>query len=169
MHCPRCGTNATPGQQFCRGCGLSLEKIAELLGEELSIQSSSPPSEAARLRERQQRFENWAGIAGLTTFGLILLSLIVIVFSQMILRGGILIIPGTLLILLAIGAGVMGVFQMYSKSLKAKLEARPLPPANMPLTIEAADAYPLPPKSVSEGTTELLEMTKSPETGPIEN
>jgi uncharacterized OB-fold protein len=40
MHCPRCGTNATPGQQFCRGCGLSLEKVAEILGEEIAIQSS---------------------------------------------------------------------------------------------------------------------------------
>lgn len=70
MHCPRCGTNATPGQQFCRACGLSLEKVAELLGDELAIESRSPASEAARLHERHQKFEHLAGIAGLTTFGL---------------------------------------------------------------------------------------------------
>jgi zinc ribbon protein len=169
MHCPRCGTNATSRQQFCRSCGLSLDKVAELLGEELAIQSSSPVSEAARLRERQQKFENWAGIAGLATFGLILLLLIVVVFSQMILKGGTLIIPGVLLILLTIGAGVMGVFQVYSKSLKAKLEARPLPPATKPLTIRGSGTYPLPPESVGERTTELFDMPRSPATGPVED
>ena len=168
MHCPRCGTTATSNQQFCRGCGLSLEKIAEILGEEVAVQSS-PPNEIAALRERQKKFENWAGIAGLSTFGLVLLTLIVIVVVKMILVGGLLIIPGTLLILLAIGAGAMGTFQMFSKSLKAKLEDKPLPPSNTPLTIGTADTYPLPPQSVSEGTTELLETSKSAETGPIDS
>jgi hypothetical protein len=167
MHCPRCGTNATSGQQFCRACGLSLEKVAELLGDEFAIESVSS-SEAARLRERQKKFENLAGIAGVTTFGLILLLFIILVFSQIILKGGLLIIPGTLLILLAIGAGAMATFQVYSKSLKEKLEEKPLPPSKKPVTIGAAAAYPLPPQSVSEGTTELLEIKKSPETGPIE-
>ena len=167
MHCPRCGTNATPGQQFCRACGLNLEKVAEILGEELAVQSTTDSNQIAALRERQKKFENWAGIAGLTTFGLVLLLFIVLVFSQIILKGGLLIVPGTLLILLAVGGGAMGIFQMYSKSLKAKLEEKPLPPSNTPLTIGAAGTHPLPPRSVSEGTTELLEMKKSPETGPI--
>jgi hypothetical protein len=146
-----------------------LEKVAEILGEEIAIQSASAAHEAARLRERQQKFENWAGIAGLSTFGLILLLLIVVVFTQLILRGGLLIIPGTLLILLAVGAGAMGIFQTYSKSLKAKLGERPLPHTTEPLSIGAPDTYPLPHQSVSEGTTELLETKKSPETGPIDN
>ena len=169
MHCPRCGTNATPGQQFCRGCGLSLEKVAQILGEEIAIQSSSSANEAARLRKRQQKFEKWASLAGLSTFGLILLLLIVVVFFQIILKGGLLIIPGVLLILLAVGAGAMGIFQTYSKSLKAKLGERPLPHSNEPLTVGAPDTYPLLPLSVSEGTTELLEMKKNPETGPVDN
>lgn len=166
MHCPRCGTTATINQQFCRGCGLNLEKIAEILGEAAAVQSS-PPNQIVTLRERQKKFENLAGIAGLSTFGLILLTLITIVVVKMIVVGGLLLIPGTLLILLAIGAGAMGTFQMYSKSLKAKLEEKPLPPSNTPLTIGSADTYPLPPQSVSEGTTELLESTKSAETGPV--
>jgi len=146
---------------------LNLEKVAEILGDELAIQSPSPASEAARLRERQQKFENLAGIAGLTTFGLILLLLIIVVFSQMILKGGLLIIPGTLLILLAIGAGAMGVFQMYSKSLKAKLEEKPLPTSTGPISIKASEAFPLAPNSVCEGTTELLEPAKSRTTEQI--
>jgi hypothetical protein len=168
MHCPRCGTIATASQQFCRGCGLSLEKVAELLGEEVVVKSSSP-NQIAALRERQKKFENLAGIAGLSTFGLVLLTLIVIVVVKMIFVGGLLIIPGALLILLAIGAGAMGTFQMYSKSLKAKLEDKPLPPSNTPLAIGAADTYPLPPRSVSEGTTEILGIRKSTETGSIDS
>ena len=61
MHCPRCGTSATPGQQFCRACGLSLEKVAEILSEEIAHQPHTP-TEAQQLRERQKRVENWAGI-----------------------------------------------------------------------------------------------------------
>jgi uncharacterized Zn finger protein (UPF0148 family) len=62
MHCPRCGVNATVGQQFCRSCGLNLEKVTELLGEE--AESLSSIDERARLRERQRKFEQWAGITG---------------------------------------------------------------------------------------------------------
>lgn len=168
MHCPRCGTIATPSQQFCRGCGLNLEKVAEILGDAVPVQSS-PPNEARLRRDRQKKFENLAGIAGLSTFGMVLLTLIVIVVFKMILVGGLLLIPGSLLILLALGAGAMGGFQVYSKSLKAKLEETALPPSNTPMTIGAADTYPFPPQSVGEGTTELLEMKKSPQTGPIDS
>jgi hypothetical protein len=108
------GTNATVGQQFCRSCGLSLERVAELLGNELPLEASSRRQELARLRERQQKFQDWGGIAGLITFGLILLLFIIVVVSQMIMKGGALIGVGLLLILLAIGAGIMGVFQAYS-------------------------------------------------------
>jgi NMD protein affecting ribosome stability and mRNA decay len=64
MHCPRCGTNATVGQQFCRSCGLNQEKVTELLGDELSVEPLSSNEERARLRERQRKFEQWGGIAG---------------------------------------------------------------------------------------------------------
>jgi hypothetical protein len=149
---------------------LNLEKVAEILGEELAIQSSSPTSEAARLRERQQKFENWAGIAGLTTFGLILLLLIIVVFTQMILKGGLLIVPGALLILLAIGAGAMAVFQVYSKSLKAKLADRPMPPpATDPLPIEKPGTFDAQIVSVTERTTALLDQNEHAKTTDIGN
>jgi len=167
MHCPRCGTVAIPNQQFCRACGLSLEKVAELLGEEVAIQSSNLTSERDVLRLRQQRFEHWAGIAGLGIFGLILLLFIIVVFSQMILKGGLLIIPGVLLILLAFGAGAMAFFQGYSKSLKAKLEDKTLPRSGESASVSAYSTLPLPPGSISEGTTELLAPAKGAETGQI--
>jgi len=168
MHCPRCGTNATIGQQFCRSCGLNLEKVSELLGEEVELSSVS--DERARLRERQRKFEQWGGIAGLVTFLLILLTLIIVVFSQMILKQSALVIPGLLLILLAIGAAVMGLFQTYSKSLMAKL-ANPPRPLDVPGSAETRklDAYREPVPTVTEGTTELLTTAKGADTGKMDD
>lgn len=171
MHCPRCGTNATNGQQFCRSCGLSLEKVAELLENE-PAEPSSLIDERARLRERQRKFEQWGGIAGLVTFGLILLLLIVVVFHQMILKGGAIVIPGLLLILLAIGAAAMGLFQTYSKSLKEKL-ANPLLPraADLPGSDETRklEMYREPVSTVTDRTTELLVPARGAETGKIDD
>ena len=170
MHCPRCGTSATVGQQFCRSCGLSLEKVTELLGEEVEL--SSTIEERARLRERQRKFEQWGGIAGLVTFGLILLTLIVVVFSQIILKQRALVIPGLILILLAIGAAVMGLFQTYSKSLMAKLAN---PPRPRPLDVSGSnetrklEAYREPVPTVTDRTTELLVPTKGADTGKMDD
>jgi hypothetical protein len=169
MHCPRCGTNATVGQQFCRSCGLNLEKVTELLGEEVELSSSI--EERARLRERQRKFEQWGGIAGLVTFGLILLTLIVVVFSQMILKQRALVIPGLILILLAIGAAVMGLFQTYSKSLMSKLANPPRPrAADLPESHETRklDAYRERVPTITDRTTELLVPTKAADTGKMD-
>jgi len=167
MHCPRCGTNASAGQQFCRSCGLSLEKVAELLGNELPLEASARQNELARLRERQQKFQEWGGIAGLITFGLILLLFIIVVFSQMILKGGALIGVGMLLILLAIGAGVMGLFQAYSKSLKEKLANPPLPKPAESGAARELEAFRAPVPTITDRTTELLVPAKGAETGKM--
>jgi hypothetical protein len=163
MHCPRCGTSSTPGQQFCRACGLGLDKVAELLGLELSNESATA-SDRAHLRERQQKFEHWAGIAGLFTFALVLLLFIVIVFSQIVTQGGLLSLLGIVLILLALGAAAMAGFQGYSKSLKARLNEKSLPRSGMPPSIGTDDIAPIAPASVSEATTELLSSGSTPET-----
>jgi hypothetical protein len=172
MHCPRCGTNATVGQQFCRSCGLSLEKVAELVGDELAVQPLSSIDECSRLRERQQKFEHWGGIAGLLTFGLILLLFVILVASQMLVKGGAPFIIGLLLILLALGAGVMGMFQAYSNSLKEKLANPPLPRANDLPGSDATrelEAYREPMPTVTDRTTELLAPLKGAETGKIDD
>ena len=168
MHCPRCGTNATVGQQFCRSCGLNLEKVAELLGDE-PAEPSSLVDERARLRGRALKFEHWGGIAGLVTFGLILLTMIVVVISQMIMKGRV--IPGVLIILLAIGAAMMGLFQTYSKSLKEKLEEKALPRAAKspePQGAPELEAYREPVPTVTDRTTELLVPAKVADTGKMD-
>jgi len=88
MHCPRCGTTAAAAaQQFCRSCGLNLEKVAAVLEESTGLSAISD-AEVERLRERQRRHETWSGIAGLTAFALILVLFITLVFSQIILKVG---------------------------------------------------------------------------------
>jgi hypothetical protein len=128
----------------------------------------SSNEEPARLRERQRKFEQWGGIAGLVTFGLILLTLIIAVFSQMILKQRALVIPGLFLILLAIGAAVMGLFQTYSKSLKAKLEEKPLPRTGSDET-KKLEMYREPVPTVTDRTTELLVPEKAADTGKIDD
>ena len=170
MHCPRCGTNATVGQQFCRSCGLNLEKVAELLGNEPVIERSSSIDERVRLRERQQKFQKWGGIAGLITFGLILL-LFVILVGQMVLKGAPLIV-GLLLILLAVGAGIMGLFQAYSKSLKEKLANPPLRRGSDPSGSDETgrlEAFHEPVSTITDRTTELLVPAKGADTGKIDD
>jgi uncharacterized integral membrane protein len=152
MHCPRCGNRPDAGQQFCRSCGLNLEKVAELLGEE-SVAPEATGGEIARLKELQRKHESWSAIAGLLTFGLILLLFIAIIFTLMILIGRVSILPGSILILFAIGAGVMGYFQSSAKLLKQKLAQSQLPtPA--PSEIEGSASMPL--GSITDRTTELL-------------
>ncbi|HEX3084718.1 MAG TPA: hypothetical protein VHP99_09375, partial [Pyrinomonadaceae bacterium] len=113
---------------------------------------SSPSGEIERLKDLQRKHENWSRIVGLVAFGLILVSLITIVFTLIILKGGLLIIPGSIAILLARGAGVMGYFQTSSKMLKQKLAQPQLP--------QPAEQIGLPmfqsPASVTEQTTGLL-------------
>lgn len=145
--------------------------MALLLGNEPAEPSSSI-DESARLRERARKVEQWGGIAGLVTFGLILLTMIIVVFSQMIMKGRAMVIPGLLLILLAIGAAVMGWFQTYSKSLKEKLSH---PPLSRTADLAASDEtrrlemYCEPVPTVTERTTELLAPAKGADTGKMDD
>jgi hypothetical protein len=136
---------------------MNLEKVSELVGE------SSPGGEVERLKDLQRKHEGWSRIVGLITFGLILVSLITIVFILMILKGGLLIIPGSVAILLAVGTGVMGYFQTSSKMLKQKLAQTKLP--------QSAEQVGLPifhsPASVTEQTTGLLNEREDRSTDKI--
>jgi hypothetical protein len=90
----------------------------------------------------------------------------------MVLKGGAIVIPGLLLILLAIGAGVMGLFQTYSKSLKAKLEEKSLSRAARgpePDRLRGVDVYREPVPTVTDHTTELLAPARDAETGKIDD
>ena len=79
---------------------------------------------------------------------------------------------GLLLILLALGAAVMGLFQTYSKSLKEKLANPPLPRApdlGGSDEMRKLDAYREPVPTVTDRTTELLAAAKAADTGKMDD
>jgi hypothetical protein len=130
---------------------MNLEKVAALLGESTAASQTSG-GEIGQLKELQRRHEHWGNIAGLCTLGLILVLFITLVFTQIVMKGGLLTVLGSILILLAIGAAVMGYFLSSAKSLKQKLAAPQLPPPAVQL-----DSPRFPPAvSVTEQTTALL-------------
>ena len=70
MYCPNCGTKTSIDQNFCRACGLGLDKIALSLTEQL------PTKPNRSLQERKERFEK-LGLAALSVFGLGIFSFLV--------------------------------------------------------------------------------------------
>lgn len=68
MYCPNCGTKTSTDQNFCRSCGLGLEKIALSLNEQL------PTKVDLTLQQRKERLEKM-GVAAISVFGLGALSL----------------------------------------------------------------------------------------------
>jgi hypothetical protein len=46
MYCPNCGTEAPVAQKFCRSCGFSLEKVPQLLAEQLPGTEARPSGRA---------------------------------------------------------------------------------------------------------------------------
>ncbi|MBS1797758.1 MAG: zinc ribbon domain-containing protein [Acidobacteria bacterium] len=84
MYCPNCGANNADGLNFCRSCGLNLEKIA------LSLLEQMPSAESAELLKKRQQLDRFGraalwmlAIAGLTGF----VSLLVTIFVRFILSG----------------------------------------------------------------------------------
>jgi hypothetical protein len=148
---------------------MNLEKVAELVGELSAVETRG--SESLRLKERQRKHESWGGIAGLSAFGLSLVLFIGLVFSQMILKGGFLILLGSILILLAVAAGVMAYFLVSAQLLKQKLaEPQLARPTDRLLSGESVD----PPMfrsaaSVTEHTTKLLTEDDDRATDEIAN
>jgi hypothetical protein len=146
MYCPNCGNKNSDGQNFCRSCGLGLEKIA------LSLKEQLPTVAVKSLQERKERLERW-GVALLSVFGLGLFGFLFynIFFKLMAAQGALvatLSLLGTALVI-ACGLGSVIVFAK-AKELKEASPKR-----------QVLDSRESPPLSITDRTTDLLPATKS--------
>jgi hypothetical protein len=125
MFCPNCATKTEAGQKYCRACGLSVEKLAGLISEQLpagALERATPGEVAALLRRRRRVERLLAGI-GLAGGGVFVVSLIATIIYKIILdRGAILQGLGFLAFILAAVAALVLVF--YRESLTESLAAR---------------------------------------------
>ncbi len=127
MHCPGCGTEAPVTQRFCRSCGFSLEKVPQLVAEQLSESEDILTSAAAeKLQKRQQKIERWLRITGLGFTALVGLSIFIGLIYLMF-AGSLPIVPGIVLLLLILSGFGAGSLAIYSENLKMMLSGSSSP------------------------------------------
>ena len=168
MHCTGCGTEAPVTQRFCRSCGFSLEKVPQLVAEQLSEEEILTSEAAEKLQKRQQKIDHWLSISGIGFIALIALSFLSGLIYLM-LAGNLPIVPGIVLLILILGGFVAASLAMYSEKLKKtlsdsrSLRSRPLPEREI-TSKTPLEAFEGPFLSVTERTTNLLDKDDSVET-----
>ena len=163
MHCPNCGAEAPLTQRFCRSCGLSLEKIPQVVAEQFSRPESDvlSPHEAEKLQRRQRNIDRWLSTAGVSFVGIAVLSLLAGI-SYLMVAGSLPLVPGVVILVMLIIGLIAASLGLYSERLKRELSSgtgvNPAPLSSKSATTE------LPPQtkpnasiSVTEHTTKLLE------------
>lgn len=169
MHCPRCGSEAPVTQKFCRSCGFSLEKVPQLVAEQLSESEPILDSEAAeKLQQRQKKIERWLSVTGIGFTSLMALSVIT-ALTYLLLVGSLPLVPGIVLLTLILVGSVAGLLAIYSENLKKSLSGSRSPGSKQLPEGEKSkltlDAYDGPLISVTERTTNLLEKNDVVERG----
>ncbi len=164
LHCPSCGTGAALTQKFCRVCGLSLEKVSELVVDQPSTSHSLSSEQIDKLQLRQQNVERSLIIAGIGFMALVALSFLSGLIYLMVV-GNMPIVPGVVLLTLLLSAIVAGSLGTYSEKLKKTISMNAgRKSAHLPETESPSRETPL--ISVTEHTTNLLESridtTKEP-------
>jgi hypothetical protein len=154
MFCPNCGSKNSTQQKFCRSCGLSLEKSAQSLVEQIPAKIDQS---IERRKEKLERF-GFIALIGVGIVGVGALSYMII-FNMMLAQGKIL---GGLALLTIIICGLSAVFFFnYANFLKETAVKNRLQPPEETREYETPakflnDSYLEPIPSVTERTTELL-------------
>ena len=158
MFCPNCGTKTSIDQNFCRACGLGLEKIASSLTEQL------PTKPNLSLQNQKERFEK-LGVAALSVFGLGLLIFIgyAIGYKMIVSQGDVFSGLAFLGFIIMIACGLASVV-LFAKANETGQEATKRKPQELPSTESTKELLteghfePIP--SVTDRTTELLTVEK---------
>lgn len=163
MHCPNCGTVTAPEQRFCRSCGLNLEKIAELVAEQLPAMQASSQIDSGKADWR--RNAERAGLFILLGAGVIFfLAICWAIVSKIIIARGEYLSGSIFLVLiiaLVLGGSLLG---LSDSSGTAKQNRTPSKPATLPEAEATArllsepELEPVP--SVTERTTALIDVDK---------
>lgn len=165
MFCPNCGKASSVKQKFCRSCGLSLEKTAQSLAEQLPIAEQHPVKELDNsLREKQLRVERWIKIIVGSTISLVTLGVLWgIIYKVILVKGQVLM--GLVFLGFILGLITFALLVMYRESLVEK-SASHLPSQTSPLPLAASGENALPESSmqpltsVTERTTDLLRVER---------
>ena len=164
MYCPNCGNKNSGDQNFCRACGLGLEKIAQSVTEQL------PTVTVKSLQERKERLER-LGVASLSVFGLGVLGFFLYnVFYKLMLTQGVLIASlAVIAVTIFIGSALASVI-LFAKANELKEAAAKRPIASLTesktteVTGKLLDSDQQPMFSVADRTTELLPDTDGSKT-----
>ena len=166
MFCPNCGTKTSADQNFCRACGLGLEKIA------LSLSEQVPARVEQSLQAQKDRLEK-LGVAALSVFGLGLLSFLLysIGYKLMLTQGNV--IAGLAIIgfVIMIACGLTSVV-LFAKAKELGEEAtKRRPQQDLSKGTETtkellSEGHFEPVPTVTDRTTELLVAEKRKTTEP---
>lgn len=123
MHCPNCGAEASASQKFCRACGLSLERFAQLLVELLpDVGDKNVARAKLRLRQLESATKLTGYAVGLTAWLAVTTLITLAGVNVMINTGNI--GEGVLLLALAAGSLAAEGLLIYYASLHAKASAQ---------------------------------------------
>lgn len=158
MYGPNCGQPTPTEQKFCRSCGLSLEKAAQSLVEQL------PAVELNKhLRERQHRVERLLYILGGTAAVIFFVSLFWTVINEIII-GEVPLLGGLIFLAFILGLVVFALLMLYRQSLfkasSKRPSTQPTLPEGEPTARFLSESYFEPIPTVTERTTELLVAEK---------
>ncbi len=157
MYCPNCGTKTSIDQNFCRACGLSLEKTALSLSEQL------PEKVDRSVQQQKERLEKF-GVALLSVFGIGVLGLLLFLLGQKFIDKGMLGILAMLgvLIMIVCGLGSVILFaqakDLDQKSSKRRQSSLTSGTDTTKELLSEGHFEPVP--TVTERTTELLAVDK---------
>ena len=157
MYCPNCGAKTTIDQNFCRACGLSLEKTALSLSEQL------PEKVDRSVQQQKERLEKF-GVALLSLFGICVLILLLFLLGRSLLSKG---LPGILamigaLILITSGLASVMLFARakYLEENSEKRRSQNLSRGGEASKELLSEGHFEPVPTVTERTTELLAVDK---------